>query len=79
MQFVAKILPGSSERQVSTSGLVWSVVSSDTFEITADDKNHVYLIGTGGVYVVEKTSAVTAESGMRPTDAEFPLNIGGGG
>ncbi len=78
LQFVAKILPGTVARQASASGLKWNVIASDSYQISADDKNQVYLIGSNGVYAVAGTEPLTAESGVKPTDSEFPTYIGGG-
>lgn len=79
LQFVAKILPGTVSRQATAVGLKWNVIASDSYSINADDKNQVYLIGSNGVYAVSGATALTAESGAKPTDAEFPIWIGGGG
>lgn len=77
-QFVARLAPGATLRHLSASGQKWSIVAGDNYEVDADDKNRVYIIGAGGVYQVETVKALKAESGAAPSDFDFP-SFGGGG
>lgn len=77
-QSVGKILPGEVSRQATVEGLTWTVVGSDSYQITAADKNRVYIIGSQGVYEVQNARALTAESGAPPVDFDFPVGGSGG-
>jgi hypothetical protein len=76
--FAAKLAAGQVSRQISTAGEKWSITSSDSFPITASDKNQVYLIGTSGVYEVDAPRAIAPESGAAISDFDFPAYGGGG-
>lgn len=77
-QFVARLAPGSSLRHLSAPGQKWSIVASDSFEIEADDKNSVFIIGASGAYRVESVKPLTADSGASPADFDFPSQGFGG-
>ena len=77
-QFVAKLGSGDTLRHLSSVGQRWSIVASDNFEFAATDKNRVYLIGSAGVYEVDHTRALAAESGAIPSDFDFPGSGGMG-
>lgn len=78
VQSVGKILPGEVSRQATVEGLVWTVVGSDSYPITASDKNRVYIIGSQGVYEVRDAKPLTAESGAVAADFDFPAAGAGG-
>ena len=77
-QFVARLAPGVALRHLSAPGQKWSIVASDSFEVEADDKNRVFIVGTSGAYRVESVKSLTADSGAAPSDFDFP-SFGGGG
>lgn len=77
--FVSKVAAGQCARQVARAGDKWSVTAGDTFMLTTDDKNRVYLIGSGGVYQVENPRALTPDGGGETRDFDFPIGGGLGG
>lgn len=77
-QLVAALGVGQSTRQYAPVGSTWSVVAQDTFQLTAGDKNRVYLIGSSGMYEVESTRGLKPESGAAPADLDLPA-FGGSG
>jgi hypothetical protein len=77
-QLAAALGVGDSARQFAAVGSTWSVVAKETYQITAGDKNRVYLIGSGGLYEVENVRGLAAESGASSTDFDLPA-MGGGG
>lgn len=77
-QFAAKLASGASTRLLSTAEQKWSVVAGENYEIPAANKNRVFIIGAGGVYEIDHTRAVAADSGAIPADFDFPAGgIGG--
>jgi hypothetical protein len=77
-QFVARLAPGATLRHLSPPEQKWNIVASDSYELQADDKNRVYIIGAAGVYRVESVNALAADSGASPSDFDFPHQGGGG-
>lgn len=77
-QFVAKLNSGDTLRHLSAVGQKWSIVTGDNYELAAAEQNQVFLIGSSGVYLVDHTRAIAAESGAIPADFDFP-GVGGGG
>lgn len=77
-QFVARLAPGATLRHLSAPAQKWSIVANDSYEVVADDKNRVFIVGAGGVYQVDSVKALAAESGTAPADFDFP-SYGGGG
>lgn len=77
-QFAAKLGSGASLRLLSPAEQKWSVVAGENYEIPASDKNRVFIVGSGGVYHVDQTQGLAAESGVIPPDFDFP-GMGGGG
>jgi hypothetical protein len=78
MQFVAAVAPGQASRQLAPEGTRWSVVASETYMVTSDAQNAVYLIGSRGVFSVESTRAVASEGGELLQDAPYRGYIGDG-
>lgn len=78
LQFVAKIASGQMSRQASAAGTVWSVVTADTYQISAGDANRAYLISARGVFQVTATQAVAPEGGTASDDSGFRGDIGSG-
>ncbi len=77
-QFAAKLVSGASVRLLSTLHQNWSVVAGESYAIPASDKNRIFIIGSGGVYQVDHTQAISAESGAIPADFDYPSSGGGG-
>ncbi|RIK30037.1 MAG: hypothetical protein DCC52_06865 [Chloroflexi bacterium] len=72
-----KLAAGESARQIARAGEKWSVTAGDTYTLTVGDQNRVYLIGSGGVYEVDKPRALTPDGGGATNDFDFP-SFGGG-
>lgn len=77
-QYAAKLAAGASLRTLSPAHQKWSVVIGESYEIPASASNRVFIIGSGGVYEVDHTRAVAAESGAIPADFDFPGSSGMG-
>ena len=77
-QFVARRAPGATLRHLSAPAHTWSIVANDSYEIVADDKKRVFIVGAGGGHQVDSVKALAAESGAAPADFDFP-SYGGGG
>lgn len=77
-QFVTKVGAGTIARQAASAGQNWVVVLNDNYKFTADDKNHVYLIGSSGVYQVASPVAIAPDSGNAVSDFDYQ-GFGGGG
>lgn len=74
---VGKIAAGQIVRQVTRAGDKWSITASDTYTLTASDKNRVYLIGSGGVYEVDNPRALVPDGGGETSDFDFVGGTGG--
>lgn len=77
-QFAAKLGSGESVRLLSAARQKWNVVAGESYDISASDKNRIFIIGSGGVYQVDHTQAIAAESGAIPSDFDYPSSGGGG-
>ncbi len=77
-QFAAKLAAGASHRLLSAADQKWSVVAGESYDIPASDKNRIFIIGSGGVYQVDHTQGLAADSGAIPADFEYPTSGGGG-
>lgn len=75
---VGKIAAGQISRQVASAGTKWSITASDTYTLTASDKNRVYLVGSGGVYEVDNPRAIVPDGGGDTSDFDFPIGGAGG-
>lgn len=69
---VGKIAAGQIVRQVTREGDKWSITASDTYTLTASEKNCVYLIGSSGVYQVDNPRALVPDGGGETSDFDFP-------